>query len=472
MRKWKLNDIESALSTSGGDSEVFCTGVSIDSRTLKAGDMFVCIRGENSDGHNYISDALALGASAIISEKSDESIKAACKGHGAALFQVPDGTEALGRLASYYRSLLKGKIIGVTGSNGKTSTKEMLLGIGERLLGKGEVYATPGNLNNQWGLPLSILRADPDNRIIILEMGMNHEKEIEALSRIARPDISIITSVASAHIGNLGSLDAILRAKLEILEGMRSGPGSALVYGESYYGCREARKVSEQRGIRFRTFGFDSKNGVVSDENGIRFDFHGHRVENPHYFHLAMAMNMIGAMTVYEELGFPVEEIAAAASETAPLTGRRFQMFRKKMGDGRISTLVDDSYNANEHSFVEAIRALRKLLPTGRLCLFAGEMAELGSDSSSAHSHVGESAAEENFEMVAVSGGKNAEKILAVYRDNKSDGEIFLAGNVEDLKKLAEKPGFLDNFDGILIKGSRSSRMDLLSDSLKLTGYV
>lgn len=464
--------MEKALGCSpltGESGELIAGGVSIDSRTLQSGEIFVCIRGEKTDGHLYVLPALQAGAAAVVAERADEEIRRACREAGRPLFVVRDGNSALADLAAYHRGRLSGTVIGVTGSNGKTSFKEMLFGLGRNILGD-TVSASEGNLNNHWGLPLSLLRARPDHRLIILEMGMNHPGEIGRLSRLARPHTAVIVSVGAAHIGFFRSVEEIARAKLEILEGM--APDSILFYHTGSPGLDLACALARERKTIVREFGFRPEDRVEADLNGIRFACENMSVENRHYHSVVMAENLLGALRLLESCGLPITRLVEAAAEIEPIAPRRFQVFRRRRAGENPRFLVDDSYNANEESFVVALRALRNLLPTGKPGLVAGEMAELGDRAPLAHRRVGEVAGENGYALCAVAGGEAAAEILAGYRALQPGGT---AVQKQSASQLLEGLGSLlqrVNCDALLVKGSRSARMDLISDALKEEGYV
>ena len=451
-------------------------GISIDSRTIKPGEVFVCIKGDNLDGHKYIDQALEAGATGIILEETYPEIQAV-QARAQFVFTVTDGTRSLGDLARFRRGRFMGRVIGVTGSSGKTSAKEMLYGIAREVLSSGaaqpdisgKVFATRGNLNNHWGLPLSILEAPEDAILYIFEMGMNHPGEIEYLSRIARPDMALITSISGGHREFFKSVDAIAEAKLEILMGM-SLPGP-LAYNRRAPGLDTARRLCPELNIKLVEFGFEKDEDVQLDRRGIRFSWRGREIHNENYLNQVMAWNLTGCLETLAAAGFDEEDLASAANKVAPLTPRRFQVFRRPREAAEEALLIDDSYNANEDSFSEAVTALRRILPDGRLGVIAGEMAELGKESEAAHRRLGELIARENYEVLALAGDKLAEQIKAGYTESTRT-KIFQAPDAEDLRKTLMTAGIIEELDGILVKGSRSAQMDIISDALKEKGYV
>ena len=211
MKPLKLIDIINGIGADCAyDGDLVITGVSTDTRTIQKGDLFIALSGEKFDGHNYIATAEQNGAAAVIVSQEVESTVPA--------LMVEDTLLALQRLAAFYKSLLSIKVVAVTGSNGKTTTRDMTAAV---LSSKYKVYSTAKNFNNEIGLPKSVLELDDTYDIAVLEMGMNHLGEISRLTHIAKPDVAMITNVGKAHIGNLGSQENILKAKLEILEGLQ-----------------------------------------------------------------------------------------------------------------------------------------------------------------------------------------------------------------------------------------------------------
>lgn len=502
MTIWSQHQLSSALETEvlAGSYTTPVNGISIDSRSVNEGDLFICIRGENNDGHRFINDALNKGASGILAdEKSVEEGTLEPDEWSSSdqfLFVVPDTLRALIGLARYRRSELKGYVIGVTGSSGKTSSRDILLSIAD-WLEPGKSHGTRGNLNNHIGLPLSLARIPPDSKLTILEMGMNHPGEIHDLSLIARPHISMITSISGAHMEFFQSVADIARAKLEILDGM---DGGSLIFNGSSPGVEEAKSLCNERGIEGRFYRFvgdpggagtyaDDRDDIelppISSEspelgldlrvrrNGISFHWLGQTIENRGLFQEAFAWNLLGACNTFLSLGYDPGRICEGARKASVVTARRFQVVPVKRGGHEI-LLVDDSYNANPDSFRKSLYGLRELIPHGKIALAAGEMAELGqSNSLSEHKKIGELAASLGYEIIGVCGNRFISALVEGYR---SSGGGQIHGIYESSERMLEDlSGLFDKekeLDGILVKGSRSSRMDLISDAIKEYGNV
>lgn len=435
-------------------------GVSTDSRTALPGNLFVCLQGDAFDGHNFVAQALEKGVSAIIaSEQKRIALQPVCDQSSVPFYFVSDTLRALQRLAEMARSSLKCKVLAVAGSNGKTSTKDMLFTGASAV--RQNVHATAGNLNNHIGLPLTLTNIPSSAGLVILELGMNHKGELAELSKIARPDHAIVTSIAEEHAEFFANIEEIAEAELEVAAGMNGG---ILLYHAQSAGQEVARRIAESHGLSLKIFSAESPS---VDASGIHFTFRGNRLTNSNYLNLVMAENLTGALELLAAAGFTGEELTAAAVAAHPGAARRFEVFRRVSG-GREILLIDDSYNANQASFEAGISSLRAVLPHGRLALFAGEMAELGHKSDEAHAQVGMAAALAGYTMLFACGRREAGLMASAYMKHKPDGKVV----------RGEKPAELllafsaDDYDGILVKGSRRARMDIVSDEIKRTGFM
>ena len=355
---WTAGDLTAA--TMGASRFPFdATGVSIDTRTLQPGDLFVALKGEHGDGHANVAEALAKGAAGAVVQRDLP---------GATLL-VHDTLDALWGLGRYARSRFRGKVVAVTGSVGKTTTKEMLRLI---LAAVGETHASPASYNNQWGVPLTLARLPLDAEFCVCEVGTNHPGEIGPLSRLVRPDVAVITAVEAAHIGNFGTIQAIADEKSAIGDGLSPG-GVAVLPADSHLLGRLAVRAS-----RTDTFGLAQMVHMHSDQDGTSVtaqvenrmvDF---RVNAPG---LHMVLNALAALTVASVLGI---DGSAAIAEFRPTAGRGLQ--RDLPGGIR---LLDESYNANGAS-VHAALAVLRMLP-GRRIAVLGDMLELGSHGPAEH---------------------------------------------------------------------------------------
>lgn len=455
-RIFSSSQLESVWSWKNPGPGFEASGVSTDTRTIEPGDLFFCLSGENFDAHDFVETAARKNAAAVVVRRDRLSAlpRVFCP-----VIPVEDPLQAMNDLASVVRSSLKVPVLAVCGSNGKTSTKDMASGIASRIV---RTSATEGNLNNHIGLPLTILRIPLDAELVILELGMNHPGELRDLARIARPNHAIVTSIADEHAEFFPTLEHTARAELEVTEGMEPG-GVVLFHADAP--CRHvAEEACSQRRLTLQLF---RARGVRVDLSGIHLTLGESPVVNPAYLSHVMAENLTGAYELLAAAGLDRARLAQNAALVQPRAARRFQVFRKKTAAREI-LLVDDSYNANEASFVAAIDALRLVLPSGRLALFAGEMAELGERSAAAHAAVGQAAAKNGIQAVYASGALDARILLDAYLAGFKDGiAVGKAGPVELLHGFSA-----DEYDGILVKGSRRARMDQVSDQLKAAGFT
>lgn len=477
------------------------TGASTDTRKIHPGQIFFCLQGPNFDAHNFVDVALQKGAAAVVIQKRKRPAvlelleKSKPSDKSQPIFECDEPLEAMQNLARLHRRREGYCVFAITGSNGKTSAKEMLLGMLSHILGADSVDATTGNLNNHIGLPLTILNFKPGISHAILELGMNHAGEIDLLSSIAQPDHGLITSVGRAHIEFFYSRRGIVRAKQELADHCNQSltyPASAIGKGRLYR--RKTRLKGNRTGQDLKPaialFGFDGDSGwnsvpAAARQNpewkmirahGVEFGPKGNsfdlnlegsscRIENSHYFSRVQAENLLGCVTTLWMAGFLAQQIVDSAAHAAPVSGGRFHVLRK---DDRI--LVDDTYNANPDSFLAAIASLRKMLPEGKLLCLAGEMAELGQSSASGHREVGADLNRNGYQIQAI-GNQGAMEYL---RGSGVEPEVgFFFSNSSELADHIEKhPQLYLSYDGILAKGSRSARMEKACDALKRIGYV
>ena len=333
MTLWSEGDLSAA--TGGRFTRPFsASGVSIDTRTLQPGDLFVALA-DSRDGHAFVSDALARGAAGALVRD------AASLPEGAPLLVVPDTLEALWDLGRYARGRFRGRVVGVTGSVGKTTTKEMLR---LALAPFGAVHAAQASFNNHWGVPLTLALAPPDAAFLVAEIGMNQPGEIAPLSRLARLDVAVVTAVAPVHIGHLGSLEAIADEKAAIAEGLEPG-GVLILPGESPLADRMSQ---ERRALRFHP------------DDGIDVAAPGRH----------MRANAAATLAVVDALGLDRSIAAAALAPFQAVGGRG----RQRRIDG--FTLLDESYNASAISVRAALEVLGGM--EGRRVAVLGDMLELG----------------------------------------------------------------------------------------------
>jgi UDP-N-acetylmuramoyl-tripeptide--D-alanyl-D-alanine ligase len=364
---WSADDLTEA--TGGTLSARFtASGVSIDTRTIQPGDLFIALRGEAGDGHDHIGAALAKGAAGAMVHRA---VPDAGK-----LLLVDDTLSALARLGAYARARFTGRVIAVTGSVGKTTTKEMLR---TALAAQAPTHAAVASYNNHWGLPLTLARLPADAAFCVAEIGMNHAGEIAPLARLARPHVVVITAIAPAHIGYLGSLAAIAAEKASICQGLE--PGGIAVLPADTPTLPVLREAAG--GARIVTFG-EARDAdarllaAVPDADGsdVQMSLFGEGIR----FRLPapgrhMAMNAVAALAGAAALGMEPHKAAQALAGFAPMAGRGAR--RRMMVAGGSVLLLDESYNANPASVRAALNVLR-LQPAARRIAVLGDMLELG----------------------------------------------------------------------------------------------
>jgi UDP-N-acetylmuramoyl-tripeptide--D-alanyl-D-alanine ligase len=444
-----LADVAQALQAEAPRSDIALSSVSIDSRTLAPGALFVAVAGPRFDGHEFLAQAKERGAAAALVHRDADAA-------GLPVLRVGDTTRALADLAAAVRAAAAVPVAAITGSAGKTTTKEMTAGL---LATRGAVLKTEGNLNNQYGLPLTLLRLRPEHRFAVLELGMSAAGELRGLTRIARPDAAVITLVAPVHLEFFPSLDAIADAKAEILEGLGPG-GVAVLNGDDPL----VRRIGERHPGRVVWFGRDRAFDVSAERwrgtvHGMRFDLHldGRSVDvalpfaGPHHL-----TNFLAAAAVARHFGLDADEIAATAPSLAPAS-HRGQVRRLRSG----VTLLDDCYNSNPVAVDAAVTALSLSAP-GRRVAFLGDMRELGATAEALHREVGRKVGPRLDVIAAV--GPLAASFLAGAREGERVPAELLA--YPDAATAAAAVDLVRPGDSVLVKGSRGVKLEAVVDAL------
>jgi UDP-N-acetylmuramoyl-tripeptide--D-alanyl-D-alanine ligase len=444
-----------AVATGGavwGPEETTITSVGTDSRTAIPQELFVALRGERFDGHQFIEAAQARGASAALVETVSPQWRSFPH------IQVENSLGALQRLARAYRAELSLRVIGITGSNGKTSTKEMVAAV---LAEKYAVTKTEGNLNNHIGVPLSILRADRSHQVAIWEFGMNHPGEIPVLVEIAKPGYGLITNIGVAHIEFLGSREAIAREKAVLAENIPS-TGVVVLNADDEFSDWIAARCSARvirAGIENGTV---QARPVVHRVDGEEFTLSDETGEVPAFLPVPgehMIRNAAQAAAIGRALGLSLAQCAAGLAKTV-IPGGRFRI--EKLGKVLV---INDAYNANPDSVIAALRTVAKLPVKGRRIAALGYMGELGEQSLSGHERVGSAAAENGFDLL-IAVGERAKPIASASFKAGLDQTRTVATQAEAADALAD---FLEPGDLLLVKGSRSAAMDRIIEQLEAT---
>jgi UDP-N-acetylmuramoyl-tripeptide--D-alanyl-D-alanine ligase len=435
------------------------TGVSIDSRSVAPGDLFVALVGEVFDAHAFVAQALDAGAAAAVVSGPVAGVDPD------RLITVPDTTRALWSLGEAARTRFTGTVVGITGSVGKTSTKEMLaLALGTF----GPVHATLGNLNNHWGVPLTLARMPADAAHAVIEMGMSAPGEIEPLSRLARPHVAVITIVAPAHLEFFASEDRIADAKAEILEGLEPGGLAIFNRDNRHYErlCRAARTRGIDRVVGFgrhiaaqaRLLDYAVDGGATAvfalvGDAALAFRL---PVEGRQW-----ALNALAVLAVVEGLGLDPRAAADALADLTPPRGRGLRE-TVRIGAGTVE-LIDESYNANPTSMVAALEtlALARPGPRGRRVAVIGDMLELGPTAQALHEGLKKTILDRRIDLVHTAGplaGFLHDALPSANRGVRADDAPSLTPKV-----LADlRPG-----DVVMVKGSKGSKVSLVVEALR-----
>jgi UDP-N-acetylmuramoyl-tripeptide--D-alanyl-D-alanine ligase len=434
-------------------------GVSIDTRAECEHRLFVALKGASADGHDFIREAVLKGAAALLVSSEHKRDEAECAG-GLPVFHVPDTLRGLQALAAAYRALVNPRVIAITGSTGKTGTKEFIAAVAARRF---RVMATPGNLNNHIGLPLTILGMEGSEDICVTEMGANHKREIEALADIAKPEIGVVTNIGPAHLEFFGSLNGVAAAKAELLESLPSEGIAVLPADDEFVDFLKGRTKA-----RTLTFGFAAQadrritNLEKRESGGYRFLVGQVPIEVPRYGKHKV-LNAAAAAVVGSELGVPPDEIAAAVLET------RVNQGRGVLFDLGGILFFDDSYNSNPASLRASVDAFTEISATGRRWLVLGDMLELGGSSGELHREAGVFCGRAKFDGILTIGTETVELNRAAAGERRSPEHITHFLDVEALARhLSEliAPG-----DAVLVKGSRGMHMERVLDAVeKLRG--
>ncbi len=448
--------IEDIVEATGGellsDTYAAFSGVSIDSRTVSDDEMFFAIRGEKFDGHDFLDNALSRASGAVVDTRPEKVPD------GKVIVCVEDTLKSLQDLAHYIRMKRNIPVIAVTGSNGKTTVKEMIHAV---LSKRFRTLKNEGNLNNHIGLPLSLVKLQPEDEMIVLEMGMNHSGEIRRLCEISVPSHGVITNVGSAHIGELGSYKALRAAKLEILGEL----GVAVVNADDeklMQGIREASfkgqvitfGIEKESHVRAR----DVRAGVNGSDFTLELGNAGSTQINLNVHGLFNVYNALAAAAVCFSLGVTIDEIKTALDGYSAFP-MRFEVIKENG-----ITIINDSYNANPASMKESILELVRMGAGGRVVAALGDMGELGDFSEEAHREIGRVISGTDVDVFVSVGdmmGLAAEEI-------KKTGKTSVVFSFRDSEGAGKEiMNILKQGDTLLIKGSRSAAMEKIIRSIK-----
>ena len=454
---WTVEEVASALRVkTSARGEM--TGISIDTRLLQPCDLFIALQGENNDGAKFVDDAIAKGAVAAIASEAYAGV------NKEKVFIVKDPLEALRALAAAARAGTYGKVIGVTGSVGKTSTKEMLAHVFSRL---GKTHATLGNLNNHFGVPLTLARMPEDTQYAVIEMGMNHAGELTPLTTLAKPDIAIITTVDAVHLEHFESVEKIADAKAEIFEGLTPGRGIAILNRDNPHYIR-LLEHAQKRQLKVLSFGRSAGcDALLLDmhmsehETHVLADIRGTKLEyaigapGAHW-----GVNSLAVILAATAAGVDVPRAAEALLTIKPPSGRGARKTITLPGDRNI-TILDETYNASPVSVAASLATLGQM--TGRKIAVLGDMLELGPRAAEFHRSLAPHVVENGVDRLFCCGPlmfELFEQTPPSLRGEWAADSALLA---------AALPEHLEDGDILLVKGSHGMKMGMILSALETT---
>jgi UDP-N-acetylmuramoyl-tripeptide--D-alanyl-D-alanine ligase len=438
-------------------------GVSTDSRTIQPGDLFIALTGERHDGHQYLGDVFAKGAAGAIVQEGVESVSPNFKN----LVEVPDTLKALGDLARFWRRRFSPSVIAVTGSNGKTTAKDMTAAV---LASQYSVLKTEGNFNNLIGLPLTLFRLKGGEEMAVVEMGMNHLGEIDRLAEIAEPETGVITSVARAHLEGLGGLPNVARAKGELIARLPEG-GLAVVHADNRFApmFRRAARARKARAVGFGLSKAAEYRALSVKPDGLKGVGFTVRVRGKTVkFRLGVpgrhnVSNALAAIAVGDRYDVPVAKMKSALA--------RFHAGSKRMEVVPLPKGIDvinDCYNANPDSTEASLHFLKDLGRSRRRVAVLGEMLELGRWAPQGHREVGGVAAKSGVKLLVAVGPHAGDLVRGARKAGMAKSSALSFKEVEETLPVLKS--LLRPKDIVLVKGSRGMRMERITDSLAAGG--
>jgi len=457
MKRLFLNEIRECIGGHGigePDGSAAAAGVSIDSRNVAEGDIFFAIRGERFDGHQFVAAAFECGAAGAVVERLPDDVPADRRNR---VLRVDDTVRALGRLAACYRKGLSGTVIAVTGSNGKTTTRDMIHHVlSKHLAGKRSIKS----YNNHIGVPLTLLDAEPGEDFLVVEAGSNHPGEIDYLGGIIRPDIAVITQVAETHLEGFGTIEHVAAEKASLAKHVTAG-GAVVVNGDREMLLRliepPSRAVvvkfgqSEHNDLRLTGVkaGFDEARFSVNDRFAFRLPAPGRH----------NAFNAVAAIAVARRMGLEMDQIATAL-EDFRLPSMRLEVLR--LPD---LTVVNDAYNANPTSMASALETLGSLDGSGRVVFFCGDMRELGPGSERFHRELGQRIAAGRVNVLLTVGSETRATADEAMRSGLRSDQVSHFANSSEAAEAADR--IVREGDTVLLKGSRSIGLEAVAERLK-----
>lgn len=465
MENFRVSDIINATAGSleRGNPATIVSNISTDSRTLKEGDLFVALKGENFDGHDFVCQAIEKGAvGVVVSHKIqglDDLIKT--RSVNPCIIIVKNTISALGDIAKYYRERFSIPIIGVTGSNGKTTTKDMISAI---LSGKFNVLKSEGNLNNTIGLPLTLFRLSSEHQVAVLEMGISLPGEMSELVKIAQPSLGVVTNISSTHLEFLGSVEGVAKEKQKLVEFSK----------DAVLNADDNLVVNMSKVVKGDVIFYSIKSSADVIAKDIFIDKEGKpeftvSVKKPINAEERIKLPTIGQHNIYNALagisvgvffGVEMNVIKSSLESYQPMSMR----MQKLIIDG--FTVINDTYNANPVSVKMVVDFLRELKTDGRKILVIGDMLELGAQSDELHGSIGKYISERCPVDILITVGEKASIIAeSAIKSGISKDIVFICKN--NFEAFDHLHKILENGDTVLIKGSRGMKMEEIVQSLQ-----
>lgn len=455
MRKLEIGEIKEAVRGRlvSGPPERYVQGVSTDTRTLEKDNLFVALRGDNFDGHTFVDRAVQAGAAGVVVEERGLPEKLP---EGVGVVLVKDTLAALGDLARYYRGLFGVTVVGVTGSNGKTTTKSM---IAHLLAAAGTVLASPKSFNNFVGVPLTLFGLEEGTDFAVVEMGANHPGEIARLAAVCDPNIGVITNIGPVHLEGFKKIEGVASAKGELLDALGTDDLAVLNLDDEW-----SMKIRVRTSARVVTFGLGEKADVRA--SAVQADLEGIRFEGPErtVFHVPVlgrhnVHNALAAVAVARRLGMDMKEIADG------LATFRTPEMRLEVVDVDGITVLNDCYNANPVSVRSALDVFATIRPQGRTHVVLGDMRELGSDSQRLHEELGRELGGRGMDHLWLVGPemRHAAKVARA-----SVGLLTKVHYAKTLEELDDQlTDSIESGDAVLVKGSRAMGMERVLDLIR-----
>lgn len=461
-----MDAIGGVLHSDEESTRALVTGITWDSRTVQPGDLFLALPGERVDGNDYLAAAIGRGAAMAVCTREPGPAALAIAGEFACpVAVVEDGYEAIANLAAYWRSTLKAVVVGVTGSTGKTSTKDLLLSV---LQQRYRTAATQGNRNNELGMPATVLAAPEDTEVLVVEMGMRGMGQIAAGCRVARPDVAVVTNVGVCHMELLGSRENIARAKGEMVAALPPTGMAVVNADDDMTELLLESAAAPERGLHVTRFGLDPAADVRAEHIELGADGCARftlciGAEEPVQVSLGIpgehnVMNALAAAAVGSYLGESPEQIAAGLAQ-AQASSMRMELAHAENG----LTVINDAYNANPDSMRAALATLGRMSCPGRRIAVLGDMGELGEHEAELHRQVGSCAAGIPLDLLLCV-GPLAAHIAAGARESQAPFEVAQAQDTAQAVAFLKER--LEPTDTVLVKASRFMGFEKIAEEI------